>query len=73
QQQGGLNVLIVQHYQHLTNIASNVYYNSNTTYKHSKKPHSSVEKMSSSCIKNKKPTNCEAKTVKKPANCAIKA
>ncbi|XLU57239.1 hypothetical protein S245_051887, partial [Arachis hypogaea] len=64
---------ITNMYVLLTNIASNVYYNSNTTYKHSKKPHSSVEKMSSCCIKNKKPTNCAAKTVKKPENCAIKA
>ncbi|XP_057762700.1 zinc finger CCCH domain-containing protein 48-like [Arachis stenosperma] len=49
----------------LPTLSSNVY------YKHSKKPHSCVEKMNSSSVK--KPTNCAPKAVKKPANCALKA
>ncbi|XLU44649.1 hypothetical protein S245_039463 [Arachis hypogaea] len=50
---------------------SNVYYNANTTYKHSKKPDSSVEKMASSSAK--KAINCAPKDFKKPENCALKA
>ncbi|XLS80838.1 hypothetical protein HN51_046669 [Arachis hypogaea] len=50
---------------------SNVYYNANTTYKHSKKPDSSVEKIASSSAK--KAINCTPKNFKKPENCALKA
>ncbi|XLR24250.1 hypothetical protein HN51_070748, partial [Arachis hypogaea] len=51
---------------------SNVYYNANTTYKHSKKPDLSVEKMASSSAK-KAINNCAPKAFKKPENCALKA
>ncbi|XLU44605.1 hypothetical protein S245_039419 [Arachis hypogaea] len=50
---------------------SNVYYNANTTYKYSKKPDSSVEKIASSSAK--KAINCTPKAFKKPENCALKA
>ncbi|XLR07949.1 hypothetical protein S83_035887, partial [Arachis hypogaea] len=55
----------------LPTLLSNVYYNANTTYKHSKKPHSSVEKMASSSVK--KSINCAPKAFKKPESCALRA